>query len=80
MSRWVVNTSATSTTGLVTETKDHSERGAFVNLTELGDGTAMISLSLVVPASNARAWAEALLRQHAGSAVALPPRKPEARP
>lgn len=69
MTDWQVNTTGTSMAGVVVETKEHSERAAFVNLTELGDGTAVISLSLLVPAGNARAWAEALLRQHAGEAL-----------
>lgn len=69
MSAWELNTAATSASGQVTETKDHSERDAMVNLTELGDGTAVISLSLHVPADNARAWAEGLLREHAVMAL-----------
>lgn len=73
MSGWTVNAEATSGLGVVTETKDHSERNACVNLTDMGDGTAVISLTLVVPSSNARAWAEHLLREHARDAL---PEKP----
>ena len=73
MSEWEVNTAATSLGGVVTETKEHSERDAMVNLTDMGDGTATISLSLHVPADNARAWAEGLLREHAVMALETRP-------
>lgn len=77
MSAWQLNTMATSAAGVVTETKEHSEREAAVNLTDLGDGTAVISLSLLVPAGNAQAWAEALLREHGGAALRKRPSYPD---
>ena len=69
--RWEVNTIATSMSSIATETLEHDSRKAMVNLTELGDGTAIVSASLVVPAEHARQVAELLLARLAQEALSL---------
>lgn len=61
MSTWSVSTAATSMIGIVTEQRDHDERDAFASLTDLGDGTATISISIHVPGAKARELADKLL-------------------
>lgn len=69
MSTWELNTLATSSSGIVTETLEHDERKAMINVTETEPGEHIVTLSLVIRGIDPKWYAEQLLRDLADRAV-----------